>query len=191
MAMQERSSKRRRYRMGRRGERVERTSQRITEAAVRLHTTVGPSETSMSAVAGAAGVTRVTLYRHFATKDDLFVACMTHWRALHPPPDPVRWGEIPTFDRRVRRAIGELYEWYAANNGDLYPIYRDAAFTPASNQRARAAANERMADAILVDAPAGGAGHRAVRAALGHVLRFWTWRSLELDEGLSTTDAAD
>ena len=40
----------------------------ITEAAVRLHTSVGPSETSFPAVAQAAGVTRLTLYRHFASR---------------------------------------------------------------------------------------------------------------------------
>ena len=83
------------YRMRKRGEAVNRTRQRITDAAVRLHTSIGPSRASMSAVADKAGVTRVTLYRHFPSMDELFTACMTDWRALHPPPDVERWRAIP------------------------------------------------------------------------------------------------
>ena len=63
----------------------------------------------MRAVADQAGVTRVTLYRHFASMDELFTACMTHWRALHPPPDVERWRAIPGFERRLRTALDELY----------------------------------------------------------------------------------
>ena len=43
--------------MGRRAERVDETRERITEAAVRLHTTVGLSRASIAAIAEAAGVT--------------------------------------------------------------------------------------------------------------------------------------
>jgi AcrR family transcriptional regulator len=174
--------------MRRRAELVDQTRLRITEAAVRLHTSVGPSATSMSAVADEAGVTRLTLYRHFPSKDELFVACMGHWRGLHPPPDPERWRSIPTLEARVRRALAEIYGWYAENGDDLYPIYRDAAHTPASNRRARQATNDRMADAILGDAGPGAAARR-LRAAIGHVVGFWTWRSLVVDQRLSTRDA--
>jgi AcrR family transcriptional regulator len=175
--------------MSRRAELVEQTRQRITEAAVRLHTSIGPSETSMSSVADEAGVTRLTLYRHFPSKDELFGACMTHWRSLHPPPDPERWRAIPSLEARVRRGLIELYRWYAANGDDLYPIYRDAAFTPASNRRARQANNERMGDAMLGDADVGDNARR-LRAAVGHVIGFWTWRSLVVDQGLSTAAAS-
>jgi AcrR family transcriptional regulator len=176
--------------MRKRGESVDRTRRRITEAAVRLHTSVGPSEASMSAVAHGAGVTRLTVYRHFATKDDLFRACMTHWRSLHPPPDPDRWRGIPGFERRLRTALDELYGWYAENGDELFPIHRDAAHTPESNRLARRQANERQADAILAGLDATRTGRRRVRAAIGHVVGFWTWRSLAVDQGLSTRQAA-
>ena len=189
MKEQVRSPKSRRYRMSRRADLVDQTRQRITEAAVRLHTSIGPSVTSMSAVAEEAGVTRLTLYRHFPSKDELFGACMSHWRSLHPPPDPDAWRVIPAFEARVRRALVDLYRWYATNGDDLYPIYRDAAYTPASNRRARQATNERMADAMLGDAGAG-ASTRRLRAAIGHVVGFWTWRSLVVDQRLSTVDAS-
>jgi AcrR family transcriptional regulator len=175
--------------MRRRADLVDQTRQRITEAAVRLHTTVGPSATSMSAVADQAGVTRLTLYRHFPSRDELFVACMGHWRSLHAPPDPERWRAIPRFEARVRHALDELYAWYAENGDDLYPIYRDAAYTPISNQRARQANNERMVHAVLGNAGAGDSAN-LLRAAMGHVVGFWAWRSLR-DEGLSTTDASE
>jgi AcrR family transcriptional regulator len=184
------SSPRRVYRLQRRGEQVDRTRKRITDAAVRLHTTVGPSETSMSAVADAAGVTRLTLYRHFPSKDELFQACMTHWRSLHPPPDADRWRAIASFDARLQTALDELYAWYGENGRDLFPIYRDADDTPESNQRARRESNARMADAILADLKATPARRRRVRAALGHVIGFWTWHSLMIEQGLTVREAA-
>jgi AcrR family transcriptional regulator len=176
--------------MRKRGEAVDRTRQRITDAAVRLHTSIGPSQASMSAVAEMAGVTRVTLYRHFPSMDELFSACMTHWRALHPPPDVERWRAIPGFERRLRMALDELYRWYARNSADLYPIYRDAALTPESNQLARRRTNERQADAILADFSATGASGKRLGAAIGHAIRFWTWHSLATEQGLSTREAA-
>jgi len=176
--------------MQKRGEAVDRTRQRITDAAVRLHTSIGPSEASMSAVADEAGVTRVTLYRHFSSMDDLFRACMTHWRSLHPLPDPNRWRSIPSFERRLRAALAEIYGWYAENGDDLYPVYRDAAHTPQSTQLARRETNDRQADAILADLDVTGAARRRMRAAIGHAVRFWTWHSLAKDQGLSTRDAA-
>ena len=178
------------YRMGRRAESVDLTRQRITDAAVRLHTTVGPSATSMSAVAEAAGITRLTLYRHFPSKDALFGACMGHWRSLHPPPDPDTWRAISSFRARAATAIDELYGWYAQNGDELYPIYRDAAFTPQSNQRARRATNDRIVAAVLGDASAAkGLAGRRLKAALGHVISFWTWRSLTVEQSLSTGGA--
>lgn len=158
---------------------------------MRLHTSVGPSNTSISAVAQEAGVTRLTLYRHFPSSDDLFGACMSHWRALHPPPDPAAWTQIADLEPRLRRAISELYGWYAANGEDLYPIYRDAAHTPASNRAARKASNDRMVDAVLLGISVPGTNRRRLRAAVAHVLGFWTWRSFAVDGGLSLREAAD
>jgi AcrR family transcriptional regulator len=176
--------------MRQRAERVDRTRQRITEAAMRLHTSIGPSKTSLSAVAEEAGVTRLTLYRHFPSMDDLFGACMGHWRSLHPPPDPGTWIAVEGLPSRLLRALTELYDWYAANGEDLYPIYRDAAHTPASNRAARRATNDRMVESVLTGVSVRGAARRRLRAAVAHVVGFWTWRSLVVDGGLSTGEAA-
>lgn len=177
--------------MRRRAELVDRTRERITEAAVRLHTTVGPSRASMSAVAKEAGVTRLTLYRHFSSNSDLFDACMGHWRALHPSPDPEPWRQIHGVEERARLALSELYAWYGDNRDDLFPLYRDVAAVPESTQRARALGNSRMADALLHGCVQGGVAGRRLRAAAGHVVAYWTWRSLVVEQGLTTSQAVD
>ena len=88
------SDQKRTYKMKRRAEQEAETRQRITEAAMRLHGTVGPARTSISAVADRAGVRRSTVYRHFPDEEALFGACSQHWAERNPPPDLGRWGRI-------------------------------------------------------------------------------------------------
>src|ERR1035437_3297444 len=139
---QMRSIKSRPYRMKRRAEQVDETRQRITEAAVRLHTTVGPAHSSISAVADEAGVTRLTVYRHFAALDALFAACRAHWSARNPRPDAGAWPAISGLEARARRAFGELYGWYRDHADELYPINRDAAAMPLAAQLATETGNQ-------------------------------------------------
>ncbi|MGH7445237.1 MAG: TetR/AcrR family transcriptional regulator, partial [Longimicrobiales bacterium] len=70
------------------------TRLRITEAAMRLHEEVGPAHTTVTDVAARAGVSRMTVYNHFATDAELIEACSTHWSTLHPLPDPKEWRVI-------------------------------------------------------------------------------------------------
>src|SRR5829696_103015 len=88
---QVRSPKVRKYEMRRRAELVDQTRQRIIEATARLHTTLGPSRTTIAGIADEANVTRLTVYRHFPDIEELFLACRAHWRATHPAPDAGRW----------------------------------------------------------------------------------------------------
>ena len=97
-----RSTKSRPYTMRRRAELVDQTRQRIIEATVRLHTTIGPANTSIASVAEEADVTRLTVYRHFGDLDVLFEACRGHWRAQNPPPDASAWLAIPDLEARAR-----------------------------------------------------------------------------------------
>src|ERR1035437_2577863 len=89
------------YRMKARAELQERTRQRITESAMELHGTLGPSRTSLSAVAKHAGVRRSTLYRHFPDEAALFVACSGYWMSQHRLPDLGRWAAIEDPDERL------------------------------------------------------------------------------------------
>src|SRR5205809_5806240 len=97
------------YRMQRRAESQQQTRRRITESAVELHGTLGPSRTSISAVAAHAGVRRSTLYRHFPDEAALFAACTAHWLDANPQPDLARWAAITEPDARLGAGFAELY----------------------------------------------------------------------------------
>lgn len=177
--------------MQRRAELVEETRQRITEAAVRLHTTIGPANTSLSAVAEEAGVTRLTVYRHFADLDELFEACSGHWRSQNPAPDADAWARVADLEGRARRAFGELYAWYEDHGNELYPIYRDwTALTP-SIQARMAARDRTMADALVRGHAPDTADGRGLRAIAGLLVSFQTWRSLRDGQGLAQRDVVD
>jgi AcrR family transcriptional regulator len=181
------------YRMSRRAAQVDDTRRRITEAAVRLHTTVGPAQASIAAVAEAAGVTRLTVYRHFADLDAIFVACMAHWAAEHPWPDPTGWADVADPEARARRGFEELYAFYRANAADLEPIHRDSAAVPASALAAAADRRQGFADAILGSPSGAGspAARRTRRAAARHLVDFRTWHSLAVEHGLGPREVVD
>ena len=186
-----RSTKLRPYRMTRRAELVDETRQRITEATARLHTTVGPANTSVAGIAEEAGVTRLTVYRHFPDLDVLFHACRAHWRSENPPPDAKAWSETRSLEARGRRALAELYAWFREHAEELFPIYRDLSASPLSSQEAIRKENRRLADLLLGDdVPDGGAGRQA-RAVARHLLDYRTWRSLAVDQELGDAEAVE
>jgi AcrR family transcriptional regulator len=186
-------SSRRTYRKARRAEQEDQTRRRITEAAVRLHGTVGPARTTIKGIAAEAGVQRGTVYRHFPDLDSLFMACSAHWASLNPPPDPAMWSAIGDPNARLRHALTELYEWYAWAEPMLSNIFRDAASVPAI-----AAASESLqsrfealhATLMRGRRRRGRAGVR-VAGAIGHALDFGTWRSLTRGQGLRADEAVE
>jgi AcrR family transcriptional regulator len=183
----------RRYRKRLRAEQELQTRQAITEAAVKLHGTVGPARTTVSAVAAEAGVQRATVYRHFPDTESLFAACSSHWMARNPLPDPERWAEIEDPESRLRSALGALYAWYERTEYMLELTSRDLTLVPevAGPMRARLAYLERVRDLLLKGRPERGRLRLRVKAALGHALAFETWRSLVRDQGLGDADAVD
>lgn len=183
----------RRYRKRRRAELEDETRQRITEAAVDLHGTVGPARTTVSAVAERAGVQRATVYRHFPDEESLFAACSAHWIAAHPLPDLDAWAEIANPDRRLIVALGERYAWFARGEQMLERTTRDAALVPAMERPVAASAAwvEAATDVLLRGRPQRGARRQTVRATIAHALAFPTWRSLVREQRLPPTAAAD
>jgi AcrR family transcriptional regulator len=177
--------------MQRRAESVGATRERILDAAIRLHTSVGPSSTSIASVAEAAGVTRLTVYRHFPDADALFEACMGHWFAEAHPPDPATWAAVPDLEARARLALSELYGWFREHADELWPNYRDRHLTPVSAQERLLASIRRQADIVAGTDGAEGGPARRVRAVAGHVVGFLTWRSLTHDQGLTDPEAVD
>ncbi len=177
-------SRARPYRLGVRAEQQERTRRRIVEAAVELHATLGPAATSLSAVARRAGVQRHTLYAHFPDEATLFIACSSHWRDLHPFPDPAAWSTIADPTRRLRRALGDVYAWYAGVEDAFALFVRDGHLYPAVREARQASLAE-----VTAGLARGFPRRKAVRATIGHSLAFETWRSLCRTQGLSETSA--
>jgi AcrR family transcriptional regulator len=179
----------RKYELKERARRQALTRRRIVEAAVELHTSVGPARTTISGIAERAGVERHTVYAHFPDEQALFRACSEHWTARHPLPDVETLAAIDDPVRRLRRALGELYAWYEPVEADLALFVRDASVVPAS---AEALGETTTEVAILADAISRGWPRRkSVRAAIGHALEFETWRSLVRRQGLSRGQAVD
>lgn len=179
------------YRMRKRAEGVDQTRLRITEAAVRLHTTVGPANTTLSAVAEEAGVSRVTLYRHFADEAQLFAACSSHWEAHHPPPDAGAWLRVAFGEGRARIALTELYGWYRDNADALFLFERDAEALPPEVQAGWHEGVAAMAGILLEGSRVRGGARRRLRAAAGHVVSYSTWRSLVVEQALDQDAAVD
>jgi AcrR family transcriptional regulator len=110
-----------------------RTHQRIrgrlslrTLRAIELHGTLGPSRTTMSAVAERASVERRTLYRHFPSEADLFAACSTHYFAANPWPDLGSSRAVRDPHQRLERAPDELYAYYERTAPMYSNVLRDA-----------------------------------------------------------------
>jgi AcrR family transcriptional regulator len=182
----------RRYEKRRRAEREAETRLRITEAAVRLHGTVGPARTTVSAIADEAGVQRATVYRHFPDEDAVFEACSSHWIAQNPPPDPIRWAAVDDPSERLRTALAELYAYYERTAYMLENNTRDVAVVPAlrPSMEQFEAYLDAARDVLLRGRRERGGARRRLRGAIGHALSFEAWRSL-VRQGVSRRDAVE
>jgi AcrR family transcriptional regulator len=184
---------RRPYRMQRRAESQQQTRRRLTESAVALHGSVGPSRTTMSAVAEHAGVRRSTLYRHFPDEAALFDACTAHWASENPLPNLDAWLAISDADERLRVALGELYSFYARTERMLENMFRDEQTVPLVAERFAAvrAYIEAAQETLMSGRTLRGAAKRRTRAALGHAISFSTWKSLVGEQALSPAEAVE
>lgn len=158
---------------------------------MRLHTSIGPSHASIAAIADEAAVTRLTVYRHYRDLDEIFTACMGHWARLHPGPDPAAWATLPDLALRARHALGALYDWFEDVGNDLYPIRRDIEAVPAGARQAIRAQEAALAASIVGDGPANHDATDRVRAIVGHLVTFETWRSLVVEQGLGSDEAVE
>lgn len=182
---------RRKYELKKRANEMAKTRRRITEAAVALHGTLGPARTTLSAVAERAGVQRHTVYRHFPDEAALFQACSAHYFAAHPLPDLERWRAIDAPDKRLERALDDLYAYYEQTEPMLSNVLRDAEVVEAVRPTLEpfegflAGATEILA----AGRAARGRRKQLLAAALLHALDFQTWRSLTSDGRISRSKA--
>jgi AcrR family transcriptional regulator len=180
----------RKYELKQRAEEMAETHLRITEAAIELHGTVGPSRTTMSAVAERAGVERRTVYRHFPNEAALFAACSEHYFAGNPWPELGAWRAIRDPQQRLQRALGELYAYYERSEPMFSNVLRDAELVDVVRDAVAPlhAYLEEAAETLAAGRPARGRKRQLLEGALRHALAFSTWHSLRTS-GVGQADA--
>jgi AcrR family transcriptional regulator len=176
---------------GRRAARQAETRRRIVEATMRLHTTVGPGRTSISAVAAEAGVQRHTVYAHFPDESSLFRACSHLWMQLHPFPDVGAWAGVADPAARLPHALDELYAWYESAGEELAVVF-DGSHGVAGMAENLAAWEEglsAMTGVLMSGRPERGRARVRVRAAVRHALALDTWRGIGTPQGLRRAES--
>ena len=181
----------RNYELKQRAERQLQTRQRIVEAAIALHTALGPSRTTVKAIAERAGVTRPTVYAHFPDDRSLLEACSGHVRDTVPPPDPAPWRSLSDPGERLAAALGDLYGYYEQLEPLLENVQRDAAVMPlvAEMNGYRVRYLEEIRELLLEAWPKRGGTRARLRPAIGHALEFRTWQSLVRRHGCTSDEA--
>jgi AcrR family transcriptional regulator len=169
----------------------EETRRRIVEATVALHEEVGPAATTVSAIAERAGVQRLTVYRHLPDEGALIRACSAHWGADHPLPDTAAWAGLTDPRARLGAALEAVYGYFRSGRRMLEQVLRDEPMTPELGAVMVPYHSWFRELAGQLSAGWGATVHvqRRIRAAVGHGLRFESWRSLT-DEGLTDSEAA-
>ncbi|MGE0046259.1 MAG: TetR/AcrR family transcriptional regulator [Hyphomonadaceae bacterium] len=163
------------------------TRRRIVEAAVALHGTVGPAKTSVSMIAEKAGVQRHTFYAHFPDERAMLMACSGHTFENDPPPDVSQWRAIKDPAKRLRTGLGEVYAYFARNEGVIGCALRDAEIHPPVAEIVAF----RFGPLIAALHSVLGEGLNAKqRRMLPLALSFHTWRTLTRETGMSDADAA-
>jgi AcrR family transcriptional regulator len=186
------NSGKRSYQQRRRAESQAATRRRITEAAVDLHATVGPAQTTVAEIARRAGVQRLTVYLHFPDQRALFQACTTHWFGLHPLPSAELWKDGGDLEERVRRALTSIYTYYREYGQLISNWLRDAQLIPALQEFAETGYYGYLdqLSASVLPKPPDGADQKNARAMLLVALHFETWRLLTHRGGLTDEEAA-
>ena len=174
--------------MVKRAHQMDETRRRIVAATVELHGTVGPANTTVSAIAERAGVTRVTVYRHFPDDDALFAACTSHWAAQQRIPDVAGWREVPAPADRAKAALTDLYRFFHEAEPMLTLTNRDREVLPDFVRSRNQQTTLTQIDALLQAWPPR-QRTKTRRALIGHAMSFDTWRSLCVDQALPQQDA--
>lgn len=166
--------------MSRRQTSVERTRERIVTAAFDLHATIGPSRTTIRAIADHAGVQRHTVYAHFPDLDSLYEACTMHGIRSTGMPKPDAWRNIAKPIDRLRHGLTEMVAWYRANERMLGNVLFDIDPTaPPPTTPDQFEIRMRGLLEVLVEPWSVAADRQsAFEAVVGHALAFTTWRSL-------------
>jgi len=176
------------YTKRRRAEQQADTRRKIVEAAVELHTGVGPARTTVSMVAERAGVQRHTFYAHFPDERSLLLACSGLTLERDPPPDAAPWRTIADRDERLRTGLATIYAWYQRNAELTACVLRDAEVDPLIKD----ISEMRWGPYFAAYHEVLGAKLNAKQHAVLHLaLSFYTWRTLVRESALKPAAAVE
>ena len=177
------------YQLRQRADRQQETRQRIIEATIELHQTVGPAATTITQISERAGVARVTIYRHFPEQLALDQACSGLYFERNPAPDPDSWKLITDPVERLRVGLAETYAYHARTEQMITHALADArdhpVMAPYHDHWSRAVR------VLLEPWPTSGRRRKQLRAALALAVSFDSWRTLVRDQHLSHPQAID
>jgi AcrR family transcriptional regulator len=175
------------YTLKRRAEQQDQTRQKIVDATIELHQSIGAAQTTIREIAKRAGVGRVTVYRHFPDEASLFHACSGHYFSQHPFPDIARWQEIPDPVERLKTGLHESYAWHEENAQMICMALAEARDLPvmAPYHAYWDAAAQTLADAWRTR----GQRRKNKKAAIALALSFDTHHTLTREQQLSTKQA--
>jgi AcrR family transcriptional regulator len=186
--------KNRKYELKARAESQEQTRQRIAKAAAELHEKIGPAETTVAEIARRAGVSRLTVYKHFPDNAALYPACSAHHLSQNPLPDFAAALAPEDPAERVRSLLRMIYrDWYRKQRRMMRNLQRDRRLDPALDEFMRATGDVALAG--LADAATAGfelePDERArLRSLVRVALDFWTWDRLT-SEGMNDESAVE
>ena len=183
----------RKYELKQRAESQTETRERIVEATVELHDSVGPGRTTISAIAERAGVQRLTVYRHFPDERTLFLACSGHWAARYPVPDASAWAAVDDPEERLRIALTAIYAFFRTTERMTGNLLRDLPDSPVLQEVAAPFVQywETVREVLGRGWQTRGRRRNLLRAVIGHALEFETWRSLTRRQGLTDEEAVE
>lgn len=174
------------YTLKRRAEQQAETRQRIVEAAVELHGSLGPAQTTVSMVAERAGVQRHTFYAHFPDEKSLLMACSGFAIERDPLPDPAPWRSMEDPDKRLRAGLRAIYDWFERNADLTACVLRDAEHHALVREVTALRFGRPMA---MIREVLGAKLNDRQCALLDVSLSFFTWRTLVRERGMKPAAA--
>ena len=187
------STQSRKYELKARADSQRETRDRIARSAAELHEEKGVAQTTVAEIARRAGVTRLTVYNHFADLSELLPACAAHYATEHPQPDFESVLRLEDPGQRARAALEKLYGWYRDNEPMYGKLFSDRAFVPELDCFLEQEVDQlqaTLADDLAAAFAPSGRPRKRLTALITLAIDFWTWRRLSR-EGLDDRAAAD
>ena len=113
------------------------TRERIAKAAAELHEEKGVARTTVTEIAERAGVTRVTVYNHFADLAELMPACAAHYMGRHPWPEFGAVFGLGGSGRAGSRRAHDALRLVPRDRANVGKLFSDRASVPDSTTSSR------------------------------------------------------